>query len=402
MKVKNLFLSMCAIAALASCSQNEDVPALTGDDAPEAKVTINFAGDGAATRAIGADDAKVNNLTAFFFNSSGALIKTPVTVESSKLNTTIVLATTTDASQVVLVANTAAGTNFAGVTNISKLKEFMVSSLGTVASGNYPVNQTATNLTMSGWGAITMNTTNNTGTAAVTLHFIAAKIKTLKVSWTGVNQGKYSDTEAALDGTDSWFTIKQAYLMMAQTNSTLIPDGATATAWTGKFTPNTFAYAGGLAWGAAPWLTAPAGTNPVKATDYLDITIPTSASNAVANILAGKPWYVFENNSSNPTGVILEVVCMVNDDAGTARKKTKYFTVYFGEKKTGQTGNQANIEGGKTYDINLTLNGSFDPSTGTGGGGTEDPTKPSVDANVTVTVTPATWTANVTIDKNFN
>lgn len=402
MKVKNLFLSMCAIAALASCSQNEDVPAPTGNDAPEAKVTINFAGNEADTRAIGTDDAKVNNLTAFFFNSSGALIKTPMPVENSKLNTTITLATTTDASQVVLVANTVAGTNFAGVTNITKLKEFIVSSLGTPQSGNSPVNQTATNLTMSGWGAINMNTTNNTGTANVKLHFMAAKIKTLKVSWTGTNQGKYSDTEAALDGTDAWFTIKQAYLMMAQTNSTLVPDGASATAWTGKFTPSTFAYAGGLAWGTPPWTTAPASTNPVKATDYLATTIPNSSSNAVANILNGKPWYVFENNSSNPTGVILEVVCMIKNDQSQLEKKTKYFTVYFGEKKTGEAGNQANIEGGKTYDINLTLNGSFDPSTGTGGGGTEDPTKPSVDANVTVTVTPAEWTANVTIDKNFN
>lgn len=401
MKVKDLFLSMCAIAALASCSQNEDAPAPTGSDAPEAKVTINFAGNGAATRAIGTDDAKVNNLTAFFFNSSGALIKTPLPVANDKLNTTITLATTTDASQVVLVANTATGTNFTGVTNITKLKEFIVSSLGTPASGNSPVNQTATNLTMSGWGAITMNTTDNTGTAAVTLHFVAAKIKTLKVSWGTANQGHYAENESAVTG-DKWFTIKQAYLMMAQTNSTLIPSTATATAWTGDFTPSAFAYAGGLAWGAAPWLTAPAGTNPVKATDYLDTTIPASAGNAVTNILSDKPWYVFENNSSNPTGVILEVVCNVNNDQGVAQKKTKYFTVYFGEKKTGAAGNQANIEGGKTYDIGLTLNGSFDPAGGTGGGGTDDPTKPSVDANVTVTVTPATWTANVTIDKNFN
>lgn len=401
MKVKGLLLSICAIAALASCSQKDDVPALTGSDAPEAKVIIQFAGNGAGTRAIGSDDAVVNNLTAFFFNPAGALIKTPIPVSGENLKSGMELTTTTDASQVVLVANTVAGVNFASVTNISKLKEFIVTSLGTPAGDNSPVNQTTTNLTMSGWGAIDMNTDNNTGTAAVTLHFIAAKIKTLKVAWGTVNQGHYADTEDAVTG-DKWFTIKQAYLMMAQTNSTLIPTTASTTVWTGSFTPATFAYAGGLSWGTAPWETAPTGTNPVKATDYLDVTIPASADNAVANILSDKPWYVFENNSGNPTGVILEVVCNVNDDQGAAQKKTKYFTVYFGEKKTGDTGNQENIVGGKTYDIGLTLNASFDPATGTGGGGTEDPTKPSVDASITVTVTPADWTANVVIDKEFN
>lgn len=397
---------MCAIAALASCSQNEDTPAPSGSDAPEAKVTIQFAKSGAETRAIGTEDAVVNNLTVFFFNSSGALIKTPYSVPTNDLNTSITLATTTDASQVILVANTVTGTNFSSITNITKLKEFIVSSLGTIAVDNYPINQTATNLTMSGWGNITMNTTNNTGIASVQLHFIAAKIKTLKVSWGTKNQNHYADTEAAL-GNDKWFTIKQAYLMMAQTNSTLIPSTATSTNWEGRFTPSTFAYAGGLPWGTPPWENAPVSTNPVKATDYLKSTIPASANNAVANILvndqqAATPWYVFENNSANPTGVILEIVCNITNDQGTQEKKTKYFTMYFGEKKTGETGTQAVIEGGKTYDINLTLNGSFDPAGGTGGGGTDDPTKPSVDAAVTVTVTPANWIANVVMNKEFN
>lgn len=55
---------MCAIAALASCSQNDDV-AVPTDSAPPAKVTIRFAGSEGMTRAIGSDDAVVNNLTAF-------------------------------------------------------------------------------------------------------------------------------------------------------------------------------------------------------------------------------------------------------------------------------------------------------------------------------------------------
>lgn len=401
MKVKKILLSMCAIAALASCSQNDDV-AVPTDSAPPAKVTIRFAGSEGMTRAIGSDDAVVNNLTAFFFNTAGALIKTPMPVENNKLATTITLATTTDASQVVLVANVPAGTIFTGVTSLSKLKEFVVSSLGTEASGNFPINQTKTNLTMSGWGAINMNADNNTGTANVKLHFMAAKIETLKVTIGGKNVGHYADTEDGIAATgDNWFTIKQAYLMMAQTNSVLLP-ATDLGAWTGAFTPADFAYAGGLAWGTPPWKDAPAGTNPVKATDYLQTTIPSGATNTIDNILASAPWYVFENASQNLTGVVLEVVCKVNKQNESLKKESRYFTMYFGEKKTGDSGNQPILNAGQRYSINIALNGSFDPGDGTGGGGTTDPTKPSVDANVEITVAPAEWTAAAVINKEFN
>ena len=77
MKVKSLFLSMCAIAALASCSQSDDV-APTGGDAPEAKVILKLEGDGVnATRAADTEEAAtepgaaIENVTVFFFNPTG-------------------------------------------------------------------------------------------------------------------------------------------------------------------------------------------------------------------------------------------------------------------------------------------------------------------------------------------
>ena len=322
-------------------------------------------------------------------------------VAGNDLKPKITLATTTDASQVVLVANVPAGTKFDAVTSLSKLKEFVVSSLGTEASGNFPINQTKTNLTMSGWGAINMNADDNTGTANVKLHFMAAKIETLKVTIGGKNVGHYADTEDGVTD-DKWFTIKQAYLMMAQTNSVLLP-ATDLGAWTGAFTPATFAYAGGLAWGTAPWETVPVGTTPVKATDYLQTTIPAgAASNVIDNILVSAPWYVFENASPNATGIVLEVVCNIRKDNSTLEKESRYFTMYFGEKKTGDSGNQPILNAGQRYSINIALNGSFDPGDGTGGGGTTDPTKPSVDANVEITVAPAEWTAVAVINKEFN
>ena len=147
-------------------------------------------------------------------------------------------------------------------------------------------------------------------------------------------------------GPVSYTHLKQAYLMMAQTNSVLLP-ATDLGAWTGAFTPATFAYAGGLAWGTAPWETVPVGTTPVKATDYLQTTIPAgAASNVIDNILVSAPWYVFENASPNATGIVLEVVCNIRKDNSTLEKESRYFTMYFGEKKTGDSGNQPILNAG--------------------------------------------------------
>lgn len=79
MKVKSLFLSMCAIAALASCSQSDDV-APAGSDAPEAKVILKLEGDGVnATRAPGAEEpatesgAAIKDVTVFSLTRQASL-----------------------------------------------------------------------------------------------------------------------------------------------------------------------------------------------------------------------------------------------------------------------------------------------------------------------------------------
>lgn len=402
MKVKSLLLSMCAIAALASCSQNDD-EITSVNDAPEAKVTIKFAGSGAATRAggIGADDAVVKDLTVFFFNASGALIKTPEVIASQDLSTAMTLKTTTDAASVFLAANIG-NLDVSGATSIANLKKILVSSIGNPSASDYPVTQTKDNLTMGGWGAVVMDADNNTGTATVALHFIAAKINSLEVTWGTVNQGHYAENEGDVTG-DKWFTIKRAYLMLAQTNSPLLPAGASPTQWDGEFTPEAFAYAGGVDWATSPWgqVVPAVAPTPVLSSSYMR-TIPAAVADAVkilnADASAGAvtdPWYVFENNSTNLTGVILEVVRL------TADRSTElgYLTVYFGEKDGNKT--QTKILAGHTHAIKLTINASFNPDNGTGGGTTPDPTKPSVAADIAVTVTPAEWTAAPIIEKEF-
>lgn len=410
MKVKSLFLSMCAIAALASCSQNDEL-APGGSDASEAKVTLQLKGDGVATRAAGTEveateaGATAKDVTVFFFTGAGSLVGSPQ-YKTVTPGTSITCKTTTDATQVVVIANlgkdeTTASGILAGVQSLQDLKAKSVSSIITAAGGASTVNQNKDNLYMSGIGEITMS--GVTGTATVSLHFLSARINTVSIEWLTANDNQGYTTDLTTNA-DKWWTIKQVYLMMAQTESLFLPANATTTTWSGSLAPANMKFAGGVAWGTAPWTTAPNGTSPVQTDGYLVTNIPAvdaAAPNKISNVLGtDKSWYVFENptTSTTPTGLIVEVNW--RKVASPSEIVTKYFTIYFGENKAGG-GTQPILEPGKTYDIALGLKGDFTPG-GSGGGGTEDPTKPSVEANVTVTVTPAKWTTTDPIGKDFN
>lgn len=404
MKVKSLFLSMCAIATMASCSQNDDV-APSGSDAPKAQVILKLEGDGVTnTRATGdaeaatEDGAAIKNVTVFFFNQTGFIVGKPKFIEAADISKSIT--TTTDAYNVVVIANLGDKTGdstFNGIASLSQLQKLDFSSVDGGATGA-TVNQSKDNLYSSGMGKITF--TDNTGVASVQLHFVAAKIKTVKISWKP--DQNYAATEAALTGdVTKWFTIKQVYMMTAQTNSPLIPSNTTEGSW-GGFVPQTYAFAGGVAWGTTPWIWSDASA-PKQTDDYLAVTSDLTASgDQIDNALASKSWYLFENSSASnhPTGVVIEVVWRSKtSSAETTDLLTKYFTIYFGE--TGTSGStQPLLKAGNTYDMSLSLKGDFTPGGNAGGGG-DDPTKPSVDATVKVTVTKAAWTTTAEITKDF-
>lgn len=406
MKVKSLFLSMCAIAALASCSQSDDVTS-AGSDAPKATVTLKLEGDGVDTRAAGASEdateagAAISNVTVFFFNQTGFIVGTPQFITATNIGNPIT--TTTDAAEVVVIANLGSdlsGTTFKDVASLSQLQTLDFSSIAGSA-GSFTVNQSKDNLYSSGMGAITFN--DNTGTASVQLHFVAAKIKTVKIAWTA-NQNYAASEQALKDDVNKWFTIKKVYMMTAQTNSPLIPANTADASW-GGFVPQTYAFAGGVAWDAAPWQWT--GDNkPEQTGDYLaaaaDLVESTANANQIDNALASKSWYLFENSpaSTHPTGLVIEVLWRSKDQSTDANDLLpKYFTMYFGEVGANGT-TQPLLTAGKTYDMALSLKGSFKPGGNAGGGG-DDPTKPSVDASVTVTVTVAHWTTTDEIKKDF-
>lgn len=398
---------MCAIAALASCSQSDDV-APSGSDAPKATVTLKLEGDGVNTRAAGTseaateDGAAIKNVTVFFFNQTGFIVGAPQFIEAANIGNPIT--TTTDAAEVVVIANlgdkTGDGT-FDGIASLSQLQKLDFSSIATDGAGKVTVNQSKDNLYSSGMGAITFN--DNTGTASVQLHFVAARIKTVKIAWTAGQNYAATETELTTDNT-KWFTIKKVYMMTAQTKSPLVP--ANTGAWEG-FVPQTYAFAGGVAWGVAPWTWADNNIGEPKQTgDYLaaaaDLVESTANANQIDNALSSKSWYLFENSSASahPTGLVIEVLWRSKDQSTNPDELlTKYFTMYFGEAGANGT-TQPLLAAGKTYDMALSLKGSFKPGGNAGGGG-DDPTKPSVDASVTVTVTVAHWTTTDEITKDF-
>lgn len=202
MKVQNLFLSMCAIVALASCSQNEDVVVPTGNDALKAQVTLKLEGDGVNSRAPGDSEtatetgAAIKNVTVFFFNQTDFIVGKPQFIEAANIGNPIT--TTTDAAEVVVIANLGdktSDTTFDGIASLSQLQKLDFSSVDTNATSSVTtVNQSKDNLYSSGMGEITF--TENAGTANVQLHFVAAKIKTVKITWKAAQN--YAATEAFL------------------------------------------------------------------------------------------------------------------------------------------------------------------------------------------------------------
>lgn len=402
MKVKSLFLSICMIAALTSCSQNEDVVPPSGSDAQKAQVILKLEGDGVNTRTPKSDTevgAEIRNITVFFFNQTDFIVGKPKYIEAANIGNAIT--TTTDAAKVVVIANlgdkTSDGT-FGGVGSLSQLQKLDFSSVDGV--GPYTINQNATNLYSSGMGTVSF--VDNAGTVTVPLHFVAARIKTVKIAWTA-NQN-YATDEAELKSTvGKWFTIKKVYMMTAQTKSPLIPSNTDT--WAG-FVPQSYAFAGGISWGAAPWIWSGGDAAPIQTDNYLavatDVKESQTTSNQIDNALASASWYLFENPSASnhPTGLVIEVLWRSKENSAEAIDLLpKYFTLYFGE--AGATGTpQPLLEAGKTYDMALSLNGNFKPGGNAGGGG-DDPTKPSVDASVQVTVTKAAWTTTAEIKKDF-
>lgn len=418
MKVKSLLLSMCAVAALASCSQNDDEISGVGSNAPEAKVVIKVEGTGnqPGSRAAGLpsnDDlagknSKVNDLTIFVFNGSGNVITkkyfgTPATGANE-------VSTTTDAKEVAVVTNTGdqtgAGKLFATVSSKDALKAVLADMYQNPDDPSAPVSQKDDNVYMSGTGTVgTFADVDGAmqATVSVQLNYLAARMQLKEILFNdkAVSDNKYVQAGSFETTADANFTITRVYLMNVQRATYFLPatDGGTD-----YMTQGDKIFAGGVAW-ADPWAgTAPTGYKP---NNEYSIEAGTDKFMAVANKISDiGHWYTFANTgvseiANHPTALVVEVKwrkTMADGAAGIEKEDmTLYFTTYFGG------GDQAELAPGKVYTVNIKLNGNFKPANdgGSGGGGTEDPTKPTVNSAIEVTVTPATWDLVPEINKEW-
>ena len=392
MKVKSIFLSMLAIATLASCSKEDagvDPPVPQG----KAKVIEVTIGSGslsskATGAATNATDKTINDLTVFGVNTtSGAIITkkyfgtlTDAGTGKKKVN----FETTDQTDEIYVVANIGQDLTTQGkalnVSNVKGLKNAQASLL--VTSPSVAPAQTEGKVLMSGsTSTITSDIGgNNPATADVTLNFIASKIILKSLKRDGLSTGDY--------GTD--FKLQNAYLTHVQTSAYYIMDNNSFIgAITGDQRPAI----------TPTWATGRNGVaGETEVADFKEdlATKVTSFGPGDAATEDIAYWYVFEN-SSTTTHTTLLIEYLWKESSTGAMTTPMYFPVTF------IANDASTIEPGKAYNVSLTIHGNFKPTDqggGGGGGGTPDPDTPIVPGSVDVTVTPADW-GDVSVNKPF-
>lgn len=384
MKVKSIFLSMLAIAALASCTK-EEATSPPGPEGGEKVIELTIGGAPLSVKSTTASDndadQTITDLTVFGVSTTGAIVtkkyfsSTDVTAETGQAKS-VNFETKTTTESLYAIANI--GSDLTGsdlnVSTLAELKTKTASLLKTSGGGGDKVpSQTQGNVLMSGTTSTITLQSGTTYTASITLGFISTKLILHQLKRGASSQGAY--------GTD--FTIEGAILNNVQTSAHYV-------ATSGSYIPTT--------------LTTGLTTSSIadKVTDFNNaITIGTSqATDFDANKVVdlNYHWYVFENTQDDkPTTLLLHYKWKAKSTDTTM--KDMYFPVTL---KAGQ-GFDGKLEPGKAYSITMTLSGDFRTETdggGSGGGGTEDPDKPVTNGSITVTVTPTAWNA-ATVDKEF-
>lgn len=402
--MKTVFLSMLAIAALASCSRQDfiDPPGPNPQEGEKMLVDITL-GNGEMTKAAGVpsgtEEKTITDITVFFLNSSNQIVSRTFVTGASITDDTdtpgnkkATVETRTTASQVMVIANIGEDRTATGKPLNVSTKDQLVAVLQdlAVSDGNTPPTlipfQEKGNLLMSGTGTVSTMTPGGTltdpftATASVQLNYIAAKITLKSITVTNQAQGEYGD------GKDFIFT--KAYLLNVQTKSHYFPTYLPATA--------DLSFANGT-WEEDAWGTSDL---PIVADFSQVLTIPTITAGTAVTDQAH--WYVFENNpastakADHPTILAVQIKWKEKeangDDIPTDVYVNKNFNVIFAP------GDKGVIEAGKAYDVALSFSGDFRPGTsgGNAGGGEDKPDEPNIKANVTVTVTPADWTPTPT------
>ena len=395
--MKSIFLSMLAIAVLASCSKEELNLSPPGPQEPQGeKVTVKLTigGNPLTTKVGGAatntEDQKIDNLTLFGVNGTSGHIITKTYFASDKLGAgsgqakTAAFETTDQTTEIYAIANVGSDlTDGAGeALNVPTLTELKKAKASLLNSSDAPA-QTQGNVLMSG-STTSITNGGSSLTASITLNFIASKIILKSLTRDGASTGAY--------GTD--FQFQAAILNYVNTDAYyMVGTNSHIDAIASVRPTMTMAWATGRASG---------GTGTVV-TDFNQSLISSVTS---ANFSPGSTavedlgyWYVFENSDAGTPTTLLIHYLWKESNTG-AMDKDMYFPVTF------QTGHDGGLVPGQAYAVALTFKGNFQPTDvpggggGTGGGGTTDPELPITPGDVTVTVTPVPWT-DTAVNKPF-
>lgn len=259
-----------------------------------------------------------------------------------------------------MVANTGAvAGDFTSVKTEAELKAVV----GDLMASTNTSSQTATNLWMSGSGAITYGTGDDAkkGTVTVAMTFVGAKIELI-----------VKDNRTNKTGGTTTIEDKEVVLLFAGKEGKFFETAENQVKQTNFYS------------GDNQYPNPTTSTISTALTDAVGTPFTANVSNTVFN-----HFYTFGNDgATTPTILAIKSLKTVNGTPSNI-----YYPVQFTAADAGST-----IEPGKYYTVTLTLNGDVDSG---GGGGTVDPENPFINADITVTVTPATWTPKV-VNKEFN
>lgn len=374
MKIHSLLAASVVAFTLLSCSkQGEQNPPGVGQPA-KLTISVTSPNDSKATTPPGDFEGSgkpsedvVNNFTAFITDNTGEIV--PAWSVYSGSGTAVIDHTVnTGAQQVYIVAN--AGNLTQSITTKADLEALQI-NLATAAE-----DQTASRWSSGISGTLTFTETsgNFKATTTVALDFVAARI-TLKIidGMTGYD-GTVSDGSAMV--------LKKVAVLNARTKSKVF---GTGTAPNLVVTPETW-YSGIADNGFAHW---PA-SNITEDVAIMFDAIPTDDFSTMYY------YYVCENDAvaadEFPT-----IITIIGEIGAGVEKKEIYYPIHLAPYEQLTSGTVANgVIRGHSYDITVTL--KVDPDNG---GGTVDPTKPVVTADMDIQITPATWTP-VVMGKEFN
>lgn len=354
MKSNKFFAAMFAATTIFFSCTNENSDIADGNDA---QLTIGITNTD--SKAVGevpvAGDNKVNNFVAYVFTNDGRLEEAIESANGGEVTSTKV---TTMAKKVYVVANRTK----TQIGSVSRLDD-LLGKLGDLANGGVCTQSSASGGSVWATGSadlsFTLNKTSNKyeGTVSVSLTFVPARI-TLEV--------KNTITE----GTDYSFEMKGVAVLNANKETKFFGT---------SLVPSSVSYYAGLDMTGMAYIPTTYST-----ISFLHDTYSSSATKF--------HYYVFENSATTeaqfPT-ILTAYGDLIKKSDGS--KETRYFPLHFASYDVAGE----SVTRGKSYNVVMTMTGSADNLPGT-----VDPTKPSINADLKITISAAAWTPKA-IEKDF-